>query len=214
VETTAPDASNQNGLAERPHKTLKERVRCLLYTAGLGTMFWADALLHAVWLYNRTFHSQIDKTPFQAYTKRIPTLDGLITFGCRVTPKKAGRRNTATDPNSYDGIFLGYRATQDNIRYWDLNAQRERSATHMSKDEVQYGDHPERRSPASKHLIQVITGTPHGQRRTDILLDKATPNSYQTILTEPGTANDHNSRTLDDSPLPFTAAAANVTTKH
>jgi hypothetical protein len=82
VKPTAPDASNQTGLAERPHKTLKERVRCLLYTAGLGTMFWADALLHAVWLYNRTYHSSIEKTPFQAYTKRMPTLDGLITFGC------------------------------------------------------------------------------------------------------------------------------------
>jgi hypothetical protein len=215
VEPTAPDASNQNGLAERPHKTLKERVRCLLYTAGLGILFWADALLHSVWLYNRTYHSRIEKTPYQAYTKRIPTLDGLITFGCRVTPKKAGRRNTATDPNSYDGIFLGYRATQDNIRYWDMNAQRERSATHMAKDEVQYGDHPERRSPASKHLIEVITGTPHEQRRTDILLDDNKPStSYQTIHTEPGIAQDHNLMTIDDSPLPFTAAAAKVTAKH
>jgi hypothetical protein len=56
-----------------------------------------------------------------------------------------------------------------------MNAQRERSATHMAKDEVQYGDHPERRSPASKHLIEVITGTPHEQRRTDILLDDNKP---------------------------------------
>ena len=36
METTSPDKSSQNGLAERPHRTLKERVRCLLYTAGLG----------------------------------------------------------------------------------------------------------------------------------------------------------------------------------
>jgi hypothetical protein len=215
VEPTAPDASNQNGLAERPHKTLKERVRCLLYTASLGILFWADALLHAVWLYNRTYHSRIEKTPFQAYTKRIPTLDGLLTFGCRVTPKKAGRRNTAADPNSYDGIFLGYRATQDNIRYWDTNAQRERSATHMAKDEVQYGDPPERRSPASKHLIAVITGTPHEQRRTDILLDNVkTSTKDQSLHTEPGTAPNHNLMTIDDSPLPFTASAAKVKAKH
>jgi hypothetical protein len=216
VEPTAPDASNQNGLAERPHKTLKERVRCLLYTAGLGILFWADALLHSVWLYNRTYHSRIDKTPFQAYTRRIPTLDGLITFGCRVTPKKAGKRNTAADPNSYDGIFLGYRATQDNIRYWDMNAQQERSATHMGQDEVQYGDAPAKRSPASKHLIEVITGTPHEQRQTDILLDDKAlpPTKYQTVLTEPGVINDHNSWTIDDSPIPFPAAAAKVKIKH
>jgi hypothetical protein len=84
----------------------------------------------------------------------------------------------------------------------------------MSKDKVQYGNHPDRRSPASKHLIQIITGTPHEQRRTDILLDKTTPNSYQTIRTEPGVSQDHNEMTLDDSPLPFTAAAAKVAAKH
>jgi hypothetical protein len=214
VEPTAPDASNQNGLAERPHKTLKERVRCLLYTAGLGIVFWADALIHAVWLYNRTWHSSIDKTPFQAYTRRIPTLDGLLTFGCRVTPKKAGKRNTATDPNNYDGIFLGYRATQDNIRYWDIRHQRERHANHMAKDEVQYGDPPNQRSPASKHLIEVITGTPHDARRTDILLDKTAPNDYQSAPSDPHLVLDHNMMTIDDSPLPFTAAAAKTVIKH
>jgi hypothetical protein len=31
IETTAPDSSSQNGMAERPHCTLKEKVHCLLY---------------------------------------------------------------------------------------------------------------------------------------------------------------------------------------
>ena len=36
-ETTDADASSQNGLVERPHRTLKERMRCLLYSVRLGT---------------------------------------------------------------------------------------------------------------------------------------------------------------------------------
>jgi hypothetical protein len=48
LETTASDASNQNGLAERPHRTLKEKVRCLLYTGVLGILFWSSALDHSV----------------------------------------------------------------------------------------------------------------------------------------------------------------------
>ena len=51
-KTTAADVSSQNRLVERPHRTLKERMRCLLYSACLGTEFWVDALLHVVWLYN------------------------------------------------------------------------------------------------------------------------------------------------------------------
>jgi hypothetical protein len=156
----------------------------------------------------------LDKTPFQAYTRRIPTLDDLLTFGCHVTPKKAGKRNTATDPNSYNGIFLGFQATQDNIRYWDLQHQRNRHAHHMAKDEVQYGDPPDQRSPASKHLIKVITGTPHEKRRTDTLLDKAVPDEYHTTPLDPHLQLDHHKMTIEDSPLPFTAAAAKAAARH
>jgi hypothetical protein len=124
LETTAPDSSGQNGLVERPHRTLKERVRCLLYTAGLGVEFWSDALLHAVWLYNRTYHQAIEKTPYQAWTGRIPCLDRLLTFGAKITARRAKARTTATDPNSFQGIFLGYRSTMDIIVYWDTKAQR------------------------------------------------------------------------------------------
>ena len=47
VTTTAPDTSHQNGIVERPHRTLKDRIRCILYAARRGTEFWSDALLHA-----------------------------------------------------------------------------------------------------------------------------------------------------------------------
>ena len=101
VETTAPDTSSQNGLPERPHRALKERIRCLLYTAGLGLEFWSDALLHAVWLYNRTYHKAIDMTPYQSWTGRIPCLDRLLTFGAKITARKAKNRPTAMDPNTF-----------------------------------------------------------------------------------------------------------------
>ena len=44
IETTGPDSSSQNGIAERPHRTLKDKTRCLLYSAGLDVKFWSDAL--------------------------------------------------------------------------------------------------------------------------------------------------------------------------
>jgi hypothetical protein len=115
LETTAPDTSHQNGMGERPHQTLKERVRCLLYCAAFGIEFWSDGLSHSVWLYNRTFHCALDMSPYEAYTKQKPTVDGLLTFVSRIVAKKAKQRNNATDPNAYDGVFLGNRATMDNI---------------------------------------------------------------------------------------------------
>ena len=61
-------------------------------------------------------------SPYKAYTNQTPTVDGLLTFGSRIVAKKAEQRNNAADPNAYDGVFLGYRATMDNIVYWDIHA--------------------------------------------------------------------------------------------
>ena len=98
VTNTAADASHQNGIVERPHRTLKERIRCMLYAARLGVDYWADALQHATWLYNQTYHSALSMTPLQAYTGQIPSLDSLITFGTKITAKKPGQRPNTLNP--------------------------------------------------------------------------------------------------------------------
>ena len=106
MRTIASDASSQNGVVEQTHRTLKEKMRCMLYSSRLGTEFWADAIMHATWLYNRTYHSTIKMTPLQAYLGQIPALDSLITFGAKITAKKPGTRPTATDPWTYIGLFI------------------------------------------------------------------------------------------------------------
>ena len=85
-------------------------------------------------------------TPLQAYTGQILALDSLITFGAKITAKKPGTRPTATDPWTYDGIFLGYQNTFENIKYWDKNSGVVKVAKHDSKDELQYGDDLDNRS--------------------------------------------------------------------
>jgi hypothetical protein len=123
VNSTAADSSSQNRMVERPHRTLKERMRCMMYSA------------------------------------RLPSLDSLITFGAKITAKKPGNRPTALNPGSYDGILLGYQNTMHNIRYWDINTGAIKTAKHDSKDEIRSGDNPLNRSPASKHLMEVFTGS-------------------------------------------------------
>ena len=52
VRTTASDASSQNGIVERPHQMLEQKMWCMLYSSRLGTEFWVDTIMHATWLYN------------------------------------------------------------------------------------------------------------------------------------------------------------------
>jgi hypothetical protein len=68
LEPTAADTPFQNGMAERPNRSLGNMVRCLLHSANLGPEYWSFALQHAVYLKNRIPHRIINMTPYQAYT--------------------------------------------------------------------------------------------------------------------------------------------------
>jgi IS30 family transposase len=77
LESTAPDASFQNGMAERPNRTLGDMMCSLLHTASLGPEYWSWAIIHATYLKNRLPHQAIDITPFEAYTGKKPNLKKL-----------------------------------------------------------------------------------------------------------------------------------------
>ena len=120
VESTGPDGSSANGMAERPHKTLAIMVRCMLYAALLGVEFWGDALVYAAFLYNLLYHSSIKMSPLFALTGKKGNASMLRTWGLYVTVRKPGDRTTKLDPNHYDGRFMRFGATQKNVVYTDL----------------------------------------------------------------------------------------------
>jgi hypothetical protein len=92
----------------------------------------------------------------------------------------------------------------DNLVYWDTNAQRIRTAKHNTHDEVQYSDDPTAQSPASKHLLEVITGAPYDKRGTEIMLETAKPDL--NLMQE--TLQPINQQLIHDLPLPQATAAA------
>ena len=51
---TVHDTPELNGIAKRLNRTLVEKVRALLHTAGFPPSMWGEALRHSTWLKNRT----------------------------------------------------------------------------------------------------------------------------------------------------------------
>ena len=65
---TVRDTPQQNGIAERMNRTIMEKVRCMLSSSGLSKQFWAEAVITACYLINRSPSSANDmKTPMEAW---------------------------------------------------------------------------------------------------------------------------------------------------
>ena len=72
-------------MAENYHRTLVERVRCLLSTANLPYGFWGEALQMAVYLCNRSPHMSLQgDIPIEVWYGKPTMYDHLRIFGCDV----------------------------------------------------------------------------------------------------------------------------------
>ena len=138
VEPTGADSPSQNGGVERVNDSLAVLVRTLLYGSSLPAEYWSYALIHAAYLLNRRVHSATKRTPFEGWFGRKPHLKELKTFGSRVCVKLSSKRHAKLDRNDFRGIFLGYTATDDNIRYIDLDTGIVKTSHHAVFDECWY----------------------------------------------------------------------------
>jgi gag-polypeptide of LTR copia-type/Integrase core domain/GAG-pre-integrase domain/Domain of unknown function (DUF4219) len=115
-QTTAPYTPEQNGAAERLNRTLMERVRAMQLNAGLQQELWAEAVVTANYIRNRSPTSKSVKTPWEYFTGNKPDVSGMRVFGTRafvMIPKELRRK---LDPVSEPGLFVGYSASSKAYR--------------------------------------------------------------------------------------------------
>jgi deoxyuridine 5'-triphosphate nucleotidohydrolase len=153
LELTGADASAQNGLVENPNRTLGQMMRCMLHSAELGPEFWSYAIQHAAYVRNRLPHHTTGKTPYENLTGDKPNLSGLRIFGSRIYARKPGKRRAKLDDNSYKGYFLGFTATDKNIRYIDEDTGKVKISTHAIFDEAHFSQ-PASKVPLAAQTLQ------------------------------------------------------------
>ena len=209
LQKTATDTSSQNGVAERPHRTLGEMTRCMLYSAAMPIYFWADAIVYSAYVYNRLYHDAIGKVPFNAWTGRRANVKHLRAFGARVLVKRSGHRPTKGDPHYYDGRFLRFTSTEKNIIYHDETTHRDKTGRHCVMDEFHYA------SPVRPPGAQQVFDSLH------LSLDKQDPlEEVMEVIPDDNPVPTVPLHTLDPTPSDrsrhagYTADAAVVTHNH
>jgi hypothetical protein len=107
-EPTEPYTSQMNGSAERLGQTIYRKAAPLLKHAGLDLKFWPEAIKHAAYLYMRSPHSKIKKTPFEAWYSRRPHIGHIRMFGSTVYYSNPGRSRKLIRDEACKGILVGY----------------------------------------------------------------------------------------------------------
>ena len=139
-EPTGAGDPAQNGKAEAPNKSLARMMRAMLYNAGLSSKYWSYALVHAIYVKNRTPHfcHSFKKSPYEVLTGTKPNLSHLRVWGCRVVVKQPDPRKAKLDSIAREGVFLRYTATNKNIVYIDIETQQEKIGSNVRYDEANF----------------------------------------------------------------------------
>ncbi|GFU58917.1 retrovirus-related Pol polyprotein from transposon TNT 1-94 [Trichonephila clavipes] len=117
-EVTNSYTPEMNGVAERFNLTALDGIKTLLKSSEVPHKFWGEALLCFTYTWNRICHKDSNKTPFEQYSGRKPSVLHLIPFGCLAyagVPKQIRKK---IDMRAKMGIMMGYAQRTKGYRIW------------------------------------------------------------------------------------------------
>ena len=116
-QTTAPYSPQQNGVAERKNRTLKEMMNAMLISSGATQNLWGEALLSANHILNKLLHKKLDKTPYELWKGTKPSYKFLKVWGCLAKATVPDPKNIKIEPKTIDCVFIGYAINSSAYRF-------------------------------------------------------------------------------------------------
>ena len=135
VQTTSPDSSSEIGQVERPHRTIGDGARTMLFGAGLPANYWPYALSYFILIANCIARGDRPAPPVTMCTGRRVNLSLLKIFGSRICALPTEKRDAKVDVHARSGIFLGFKRTMRKAYYLDDVTKRVKTARHVAFDE-------------------------------------------------------------------------------
>jgi hypothetical protein len=121
-DTSAPYCKQQNGLAERTNRTIKERINTILVDAKLPRTFWIEILDTVTYLKLRAPASILQKaTPYEVLYGKPPSLSHLRRIGSRAWVLIPSEHRDKIDSRSSECRLLGY-SEPDHYKLYEVHS--------------------------------------------------------------------------------------------
>lgn len=118
AQYTMPGTPQQNGVSERRNRTLMGMVRSMLSNSSLPVSLWMYALKTAMYLLNRVPSKAVQKTHFELWTGRKPSLRHLHVWGCQAEIRIYNPQEKKLDARTISGYFIGYPEKSKGYRFY------------------------------------------------------------------------------------------------
>ena len=118
-QLTPPGTPQWNGVSERRNRTLLDMVRSMMSQTDLPLSFWGYSLETAAFTLNLLPSKSVEKTPYEIWTGKRPTLSFLKIWGCEVYVKRL--LSDKLTPKSDKCLFVGYPRETKGYYFYNRN---------------------------------------------------------------------------------------------
>ncbi|GFW57313.1 retrovirus-related Pol polyprotein from transposon TNT 1-94 [Trichonephila clavipes] len=163
-EVTNSYTPEMNGVAERFNLTALDGIKTLFKSSEVPHKFWGEALLCFTYAWNRICHKDSNKTPFEKYSGRKPSVLHLKPFGCLAyagVPKQIRKK---FDMRAKMGIMMGYAQRTKGYRIWLIDENKLVETINDDSDRV-------KDSLTSRLVSKTSTEMPSTSEKPDVSSD-------------------------------------------
>ena len=121
AQYTTPGTPEQNGVAKRRNGTLKEMVRSMMSRTTLPHFLWGEALKMANYVLNRVPSKAVNKTQFEIWSSRKPSLNHLRVWGCKAEARMYNPLEKKLESRTVSCRFIGFPEKSKGYKFYAPN---------------------------------------------------------------------------------------------
>ena len=120
---TMPGTPSQNGVAERRNRTLKDMARSMISHSSLPNSLWGEALKTAIYILNRVPSKAVNKTSYELWTGKKPSIRHLHVWGCPAEARPYRPNERKLDSRTVSCYFVGYPERSKGYKFYDPSSR-------------------------------------------------------------------------------------------